>query len=83
MCGWVIRAIARVTLKPFALQPGRVSRGGQDLDRDRPVEFRVSGVIDLAHTSSAEQCQDFEPANSVSRSQGHERESSVDRAYSS
>ena len=50
---------SRFALKSLQLQGRRVSRRGQDLDRDRPIELRVPAAIDLAHAPGADGRQDL------------------------
>ena len=61
----------RFTLEPIEFDWGGAARWGQYLDGDRPLEPRVSGMIDLAHTSSTEAGQDFVGADSRASDQGH------------
>ena len=63
---------AGFALKPFELRPGRARRR-QDLDRNRAIELRVPGMVDLAHAAGAERGKDFISANSVSDDEWHER----------
>ena len=48
--------------------------GGQDFDRNRPVETRVSRTIDLSHAARAERADHFIRAETCAWSESHEIE---------
>ena len=48
-------------------------RRGEDLDRDRSIQPRITAAIHLAHAPSANQRQDFVSAEASSRSESHGR----------
>ena len=43
----------------------------QDLDRDRTVQPRVAGFVDLAHPAGAERADDFIRTEPCARVEGH------------
>ena len=53
-------------------------RGGQDLDRDLASETRVVGEINLAHSATAQQVQDFVGAEQRAGGQGHREKQCAD-----
>ena len=62
----------RVALRALDRQTFRIGghRGGQDLDRDGPLEIDVDGAIDLAHATGANLAGNFVDADASTRSEG-------------
>ena len=55
MCGWLSAAIARASRSNRSRSSASLGDvRGQDLDRDRAIEARVAGLVDLAHPARAE-----------------------------
>ena len=61
---------ARLAFEALAqLRVGR-ERGGENLDRDRPIEPRVAGLVDLAHAACPEGGEDLVRAEAGAGGQG-------------
>ncbi len=66
-CGDCLRFAAE------SLAPARVGGEivGDDLERDEPVEARISGLVHLAHVACADQGDDLVGSHRCSRTKGH------------
>ena len=62
-----------------ALAPAFVGREfiGNDLQREKSIEPRISRLVHLAHASGADEAQDIVRAEPGAGGEGHEREYSV------
>jgi hypothetical protein len=73
-----MRMLERRNRSRFALEPvAQLQIGGeirrQNLDGNRAIEPGVTRAIDLAHSPSAERCEDFVGAKARSGLQTHDR----------
>ena len=57
--------LAREALAPIGI------RGGEDLDRNRPVETGIPSLVDLSHSARANSAEDFVRTETGSIQEGH------------